>query len=86
MALLIRSVITLDNLISNKLAISEVEKEGEKRKEDQKQAKKADRDDVKGGEKEKEGDGKGNDKDKGDGSEKSHHRPRKFLERGTSKK
>ena len=84
MASLIRSVIALDNLISNKLAISEAEKEGEKRKEDQ--AKKEDGEDGKGGEKGKEGDGKGNDKDKGDGSEKSSSSTKKDSGKGTSKK
>ena len=72
MASLIRSVIALDNLIGNKLSISEAEKkEVEKKKEEQK-AKKLEGEESKKGKdgegKGKEGEGKGKE---GDGKEKS---------------
>jgi len=82
LASLIRSVIALDNLISNKVAISDAEKEGDKRKEEQKQSKKAAEaaEDGKGGGG-KEGEGK--DKDKGaDGKSSS----KKDSGKGTAKK
>lgn len=57
-ASLIRSVIALDNLIGNKLSISEAEKkEIDKKKEEQK-SKKAEGEESKGGAKGKEGEGK----------------------------
>ena len=82
-ASLIRSVIALDNLISNKLVISEAEKEGEKRKEDHK-SKKTEGDDSKGGDKGKEGDGKGGDKEKEGSGDTSLGK--KNSSKGTSKK
>ena len=82
MASLIRSVVALDNLISNKLAISEAEKESEKRKEEQKN-KKAEGDDSKAGEKGKEGKGGGN-KDKENGVKSSSGK--KDISKGTSNK
>ena len=60
-ASLIRSVIALDNLIGNKLSISEAEKKEVEKKKEEIKAKKAEGDEAKGagkGGKEKEGEGK----------------------------